>query len=63
MKPDFLSLEFHNDPFPVLEWFRTNKPVYRRKHPWHTVSVRPGSDYLPREITYPADTFQSRNYR
>ena len=36
MQPDFLSLEFHNDPFPVLEWFRTNKPVYR-----HTESAVP----------------------
>ena len=31
MKPDFLSPEFHNDPFPVLEWFRSNKPVYRHE--------------------------------
>ena len=31
MKPDFLSPEFHDDPFPVLEWFRTNKPVYRHE--------------------------------
>ena len=31
MKPDFLSLEFNTNPFPVLEWFRSNKPVYRHE--------------------------------
>ena len=31
MKPDFLSPDFHNDPFPVLEWFRSNKPVCRHE--------------------------------
>ena len=31
MKPDFLSPDFHNNPFPVLEWFHSNNPVYRHE--------------------------------